>query len=50
MNQIATKIREVRLIKHRSLHDCAKFLGISKEEYLKFEEDLKENRRQFFSY
>lgn len=37
MEKIANRLKEIRIIKQRSLHDCAKLLGISKEEYLGFE-------------
>lgn len=38
MEKIANRLKHIRVIKQRSLHDCAKFLGISKEEYLSFED------------
>ena len=38
MEKISNRVKQIRKIKQRSLHDCAKLLGISKEEYLKFEE------------
>lgn len=38
MEKIANRLKQIRIIKQRSLHDCAKLLGISKEEYLSFED------------
>lgn len=38
METIVNRIKKIRKIKQRSLHDCAKLLGISREDYLKFEE------------
>lgn len=38
MEKIANRLKQIRVIKQRSLHDCAKLLGISKEEYLGFED------------
>jgi transcriptional regulator with XRE-family HTH domain len=36
--KIANRLKQIRKIKQRSLHDCANLLGISKEEYLGVEE------------
>ena len=38
METIVNRIKKIRKTKQRSLHDCAKLLGISKENYLNFEE------------
>ena len=38
MENISNRIKQIRKIKQRSLHDCAKLLEISKEDYLQFEE------------
>jgi transcriptional regulator with XRE-family HTH domain len=38
MEKISNRVKKIRKIKQRSLHDCAKLLGISKEDYLRFEE------------
>jgi transcriptional regulator with XRE-family HTH domain len=38
MEKLANRLKQIRKIKQRSLHDCAKLLGISKEEYLRVED------------
>ena len=38
MNNISSRVKQIRKLKQRSLHDCAKLLGISKEKYHQFEE------------
>ena len=38
MKTISNQIKKIRKVKQRSLHDCAKLIGISKEEYHDFEE------------
>ncbi len=38
MNKLSNQIKHIRTIKQRSLHDCAKLLDISKEDYHQFEE------------
>ncbi len=38
MEIIPNRIKKIRQLKQRSIHDCAKLLGISKEDYLNFEE------------
>lgn len=35
---ILNQIHEIRMLKKRNIHDCADFLNISKEDYLKFEQ------------
>lgn len=38
MEKIAERVKRIRKLKNRSLHDCAKLLDISKERYHQFEE------------
>ncbi len=37
--KLANRIRNIRKANHRSIHDCASLLDISKEHYLRFEND-----------
>mgnify|MGYP001048110859 CR=1 FL=1 len=38
---VLRRIHEVRKIKQRNIHDCAAFLNLSKEDYLRFEQGTK---------
>jgi transcriptional regulator with XRE-family HTH domain len=38
IQQIGNQIKEIRKLKQRNIHDCAKLLGVTKEQYLQFEE------------
>lgn len=40
ITQIPERIKLIRTLKQRSLHDCAKLLGIEKEQYHQFEEGV----------
>lgn len=40
INQVIDRIKHIRLLKQRSINDCAIFLNISEEQYLKFEEGI----------